>query len=462
MRHASSAQVQAMHWPVLEPIEPDSPTNAPINPIALSKPVCVAGARSRVNLPLDSPLVSRAHALFVTGADGVYVRDLASLNHVFLNETPVREAELREGDVIRIGPFAFRCQSGFSSVSNGHAPPAQLQQVGSESPIELSGRSTVIGSRKGCDVHLSGSAVEPVHAVIFEREGHWHLRDLRSSTGTYANDELIGQIELKPGDLIRVGDVGFRFQVGAEREEVELPEVIDTSAPAAAEPSAEQAPAAAEAPSLVDSTIPLLDEAEMGQPSPLSQEQRQPIPAPAEPALPEPSIPEPEGTQRAVAEPAAVPDVSSQAPEPPLAEDELIPVHHDPGEPESPEGAGGLIEPFPVDQDLARPATQTTEADELSQRTPAEAATSQPEEKIRPEEYPGTKPHEAVEEHFSELLDGLSQNVEQLQSTWKELKTNGQAPVKPPPGTEGPSDRENRRNEPEPPIQASRTKQTEE
>src|SRR5579863_1754361 len=69
--------------------------------IAIDKPVCVIGARSRVHLPLPSQLVSKAHAMIIRDDDGVYLRDLASRNKTFVNERAVRETRLRDHDTVR-------------------------------------------------------------------------------------------------------------------------------------------------------------------------------------------------------------------------------------------------------------------------------------------------------------------------------------------------------------------------
>ena len=55
---------------------------------------------------LDHPNVSRRHAAFETGADGVVVRDLGSTNGTFVNGEQLRGGRLlRPGDRIDIGPF---------------------------------------------------------------------------------------------------------------------------------------------------------------------------------------------------------------------------------------------------------------------------------------------------------------------------------------------------------------------
>src|SRR5688572_26752646 len=92
----------ARYLPILK-IAGDAAVRAPV---ALNKAVCVIGRRWGVHPPLASKLVSKLHALIVRERDGVYVRDLASRNHVFVNDQPVRETDLTTGDVVRVGPYA--------------------------------------------------------------------------------------------------------------------------------------------------------------------------------------------------------------------------------------------------------------------------------------------------------------------------------------------------------------------
>ena len=114
-------------WPILKPDDParDAPA------VRLNRTSCVIGDRSRVHLPLPSPMVSRAHALIVIDSDEVYIRDLASRNKLFVNSSPVREVALKAADLIEIGPYRFRCWAGFngSATGNEDEPPPQGQLV---------------------------------------------------------------------------------------------------------------------------------------------------------------------------------------------------------------------------------------------------------------------------------------------------------------------------------------------
>lgn len=216
MKQIAMNEAQSHGWPILEPLDVDELPR----PVAINQEVCVVGTRPEVNLKLSSPQVSRTHAIFVADGDSIYLRDLASLNHTYVNDAPVREAVLRDGDVIGLGPLSFRCKCGFDRPADGsdvHAPPAELLAATDGTHVQLTGRrSVLIGSRDDCDVVLTGRGVEPSHAIIFEHDGRRYIRDLRSVCGTWVNDTAVGQIELNDGDEIRIAQTEFAYQHVAE------------------------------------------------------------------------------------------------------------------------------------------------------------------------------------------------------------------------------------------------------
>ncbi|HEY2589510.1 MAG TPA: FHA domain-containing protein [Tepidisphaeraceae bacterium] len=221
MKQMKLTDVEAKKWPILEPMEVEGLPR----PVAISRDVCVVGTRPEVELKLRSGMVSRTHAMFVADRDAIYLRDLASLNHTYVNEQPIREAVVHDGDVIGLGPLSFRCRSGFDRVSDGaedHAPAAELMCVNDGTRVSLtSRRSVLIGSRDDCDVVLLGRGVEPSHAIIFERDGRRYIRDLRSVCGTWVNNQAVGQIELNDGDAIRIAQIELVYQHTPEAAPVE-------------------------------------------------------------------------------------------------------------------------------------------------------------------------------------------------------------------------------------------------
>lgn len=63
------------------------------------------------------------------------------------------------------------------------------------------------------EVILGDPYISKHHAEIVNRDGEFVLRDLNSSNGTYLNDkQILGEVELKSGDIIGLGDLQFKFK----------------------------------------------------------------------------------------------------------------------------------------------------------------------------------------------------------------------------------------------------------
>jgi pSer/pThr/pTyr-binding forkhead associated (FHA) protein len=74
--------------------------------VELTRPSMVLGRHSEADVRLPLPDVSRRHCRFFF--EGQWrVQDLNSLNGTFVNDEPIREVALQQGDEIRIGGFTF-------------------------------------------------------------------------------------------------------------------------------------------------------------------------------------------------------------------------------------------------------------------------------------------------------------------------------------------------------------------
>jgi hypothetical protein len=69
----------------------------------------------------------------------------------------------------------------------------------------------LVGRHHGCDVVLPSLAVSRRHARLVFRDGNWVLQDLDSTNGTTVNGVRVGRCEVRPGDLVEVGDA--RLQI---------------------------------------------------------------------------------------------------------------------------------------------------------------------------------------------------------------------------------------------------------
>ncbi|SBT50504.1 FHA domain-containing protein [Micromonospora auratinigra] len=77
----------------------------PVRRVPLGVGTFTIGRAPGNEVPIDSPLVSRLHALVERFPPGWVLRDLGSTNGTMVNGVPLREARtLREGDRVEIGP----------------------------------------------------------------------------------------------------------------------------------------------------------------------------------------------------------------------------------------------------------------------------------------------------------------------------------------------------------------------
>jgi hypothetical protein len=71
-----------------------------------------------------------------------------------------------------------------------------------------------LGRSADADIRLDDRYASGFHARVFARGGSYVVEDLNSTNGTLLNSqELHGEAELRPGDVIRIGDTEFRFEV---------------------------------------------------------------------------------------------------------------------------------------------------------------------------------------------------------------------------------------------------------
>ncbi len=75
-----------------------------------------------------------------------------------------------------------------------------------------------IGRERGNQIVLPSDSVSRRHCRIDKRKIAWFVKDLGSTNGTYVNDELIEEYQLRRGDQIKVGDTIFKYLSGQDVE----------------------------------------------------------------------------------------------------------------------------------------------------------------------------------------------------------------------------------------------------
>jgi pSer/pThr/pTyr-binding forkhead associated (FHA) protein len=166
--------------------------------------------------------LSPRHAEFSLGPQGLMVKDLKSLNGIFVKITG--EEVLESGDIIRIGQELLR----FEII----APPAPLEDgtevagtpnpgfwgrlsvvVGREvdgSAFPLFGDAIVMGRERGDILFPEDGYVSGTHARISLRNGRVYLADVGSSNGTFLR--VRGDRTLPSGGFVLMGQQLFRAE----------------------------------------------------------------------------------------------------------------------------------------------------------------------------------------------------------------------------------------------------------
>jgi pSer/pThr/pTyr-binding forkhead associated (FHA) protein len=165
--------------------------------------------------------LSPEHAELVVNATGAVIRDLSSLNGVFVRMT--EEEEIKPGQVIRIGQELLR----FDLIE----PPAPLEDgtevMGSPNPgywgkitsiigkgvdgsaFPLLGESVTLGRERG-DINFPDDGyVSGLHARLSARDGKVFLTDLGSSNGTFV--KVQHERKLKSGSFVLLGQQLFKL-----------------------------------------------------------------------------------------------------------------------------------------------------------------------------------------------------------------------------------------------------------
>lgn len=91
-----------------------------------------------------------------------------------------------------------------------------IRGVDEGATLELTGDSMILGREGSSPLRLHDTEVSRRHA-LFERHGnHWRVKDLGSANGTLVNDRAIADVQLRPGDQIRIGQSLLVFSCPGE------------------------------------------------------------------------------------------------------------------------------------------------------------------------------------------------------------------------------------------------------
>jgi hypothetical protein len=173
--------------------------------IVIDRPRLTIGRRPYNDIMLDDLTVSGEHAVLLTRAGASVIEDLRSRNGTLVNDEPVIQRALLDGDRIEIG--IYRLQYVIEPLVPERDRPPEWACVEA-----LSGDA--VGKVIAIDrpiVSLSNASGQV--AVIARRTNGFFITHLEGTTFPLVNGEPTGLISrlLRPDDLIELAGTIFRF-----------------------------------------------------------------------------------------------------------------------------------------------------------------------------------------------------------------------------------------------------------
>ncbi|MFU8804826.1 MAG: diguanylate cyclase [Bradymonadaceae bacterium] len=184
---------------------------------SLAQASTVIGRSSKVDIQIDEESISRSHAVIDNYQDEILVRDLESTNGTFVNDVPVREKRLLDGDQVKIGRTIFKFLSGSNIEAAYHDEIYRLTTT--------DGLTQIYNKR----YFLQEMEREMSRCVRYSRELSLvmididHFKPINDTYGHLAGDHILKQAAQRIVRQIRRDDIFARY--GGEEFILLLPEI---------------------------------------------------------------------------------------------------------------------------------------------------------------------------------------------------------------------------------------------
>ena len=183
----------------------------------LAQTSTVIGRSSKVDIQVDEDSISRSHAVIDNFGESVSVRDLESTNGTYVNDVPIREKRLIDGDQIKIGRTIFKFLSGSNIEAQYHDEIYRLTTT--------DGLTQIYNKRyflKEMEREMSRSFryERALSLVMCDID---HFKQINDTYGHLAGDHILRQVASRITSHIRRDDIFARY--GGEEFALLLPEI---------------------------------------------------------------------------------------------------------------------------------------------------------------------------------------------------------------------------------------------
>lgn len=100
-------------------------------------------------------------------------------------------------------------------------PPLLLTLMDGKSSgnYRFTSQEVLVGRDPACNLHLEDATISAQHARLAYHHGQWWVEDLKSTNGTYLNQEpVLTPTVLAAGDELRCGQLVMQVALGDNRE----------------------------------------------------------------------------------------------------------------------------------------------------------------------------------------------------------------------------------------------------
>ncbi len=158
-------------------------------------------------LVIDDPRVSRRHIQISATNSGWVVEDLGSRNGTFYDGQPVERLTLTGPCVLRLGDAVVGPELRLRPTEPAPAPDITAIDLGkAEATYRPDTQVTTIGRDPTNDIVLDDLMVSRRHAELrASGPDTYEIADLSSHNGTFVNGRRAYRIELRLGDVVRIG-----------------------------------------------------------------------------------------------------------------------------------------------------------------------------------------------------------------------------------------------------------------
>lgn len=194
----------------------------------------VIGSDPSSNIHIDSLAVEPKHARIETHGQDSILFDLDSEGGTFIQQDPISEHKLKDGDLIRVGKHTLtynyeevpELDANESSTSISVKPQAEASTPEPEPPQAPAGQDEhrqgwvqiLNGQNLGKTLSLNRSMTNlgkpgVATAVITKRNEGYYISHLEGKVAPLVQDEPIGEhsVKLNDGDYIQIGNVKLQF-----------------------------------------------------------------------------------------------------------------------------------------------------------------------------------------------------------------------------------------------------------